>query len=570
MNSRSTDVLNNGVMLNAYSDSMGGTLGDIVEFLQKEELRGVFSSFYVLPSIYNTDLDRGFSVIDYNLNELLGTRENLADLKKLDIDLKLDFILNHASVLSEQFQDLLRNGESSKYKDFFINWNRFWEGHGRMTEEGYIQPEEELIKNMFFRKPGLPILMVHMPDGRKVPYWNTFYQSVRYPKLDAQDIMKIGEVQYASAAELAERINSSLEEGKRPSELVLGKYEKYRAEIAELLESGIKYLGQMDLNIKSPLVWEFYDNTLKKLSEYGARIVRLDAFAYAPKEPGEKNFLNNPGTWELLAKVQVLADKYNLTLLPEIHAGYEEKIYELIAGKGYMTYDFFLPGLIIDALERGCGDVLKDWAMELYDKKIQVVNMLGCHDGIPLLDLKGMIPEERIQDMIDRVVGRGGYVKNLHGQKNVYYQVNATYYSALGEDDNKMLLARAIQLFMPGKPQVWYLDLFAGKNDLEAVKRAGEGGHKEINRTNLTKEQMEEQLKKAVVRKQLSMLRFRSAFPAFSFEAKLTIENMDNNLMIRWEKDSFTATLRADLKTAGFAIEGINEQGIKVYELNLF
>ena len=39
-----------------------------------------------------------------------------------------------------------------------------------------------------------------------------------------------------------------------------------------------------------------------------------------------------------------LADKYNLTLLPEIHASYGEKNYEQIAGKGYMTYDFFLPG----------------------------------------------------------------------------------------------------------------------------------------------------------------------------------------------------------------------------------
>ena len=83
--------------------------------------------------------------------------------------------------------------------------------------------------------------------------------------------------------------------------------------------------------------------------------MRLDAFAYAPKEPGEKNFLNEPGTWDLLEKVRKLADKYNLTLLPEIHASYGEKNYEQIAEKGYMTYDFFLPGLIIDALESGDG-----------------------------------------------------------------------------------------------------------------------------------------------------------------------------------------------------------------------
>ena len=128
---------------------------------------------------------------------------------------------------------------------------------------------------------------------------------------------------------------------------------------------------------------------------------------------------------------------------------------------------------------------------EQIKENIHTVNMLGCHDGIPLLDLKGLLSEERIQNLIDTIVGRGGYVKDLHGQKNMYYQVNATYYSALGEEDAKMLLARALQLFMPGKPQIWYLDLFAGKNDHEAVKRAGAGGHKEINRTNLTTEQME-------------------------------------------------------------------------------
>ncbi len=68
----------------------------------------------------------------------------------------------------------------------------------------------------------------------------------------------------------------------------------------------------------------------------------------------------------------------------------------------------------------------------------------------------------------------------------MYYQVNATYFSALGEDEQKLLLARAIQIFMPGIPQVWYLDLFAGTNDHEAMEKAGVGGHKEINRTNLS------------------------------------------------------------------------------------
>lgn len=492
--------MNKKPMLNAYPDSMGGTISDIVKILKRDEFENTFGSFYILPSMFHTDLDRGFSVKDYDLEESFVTKADLEMLQSMGIDLKLDFILNHASVLSPQFQDLLKNGEQSKYQDFFINWNTFWEGYGIMNKEGYIEPNEELIKEMFFRKSGLPILMVEMPDGKRIPYWNTFYQKVWR------------------------------EHGKT------------------------QYLGQMDLNVKSELVWEFYEETLQKLATYGASIVRLDAFAYASKEIGKRNFFNEPQTWEILERLTKLADKYNITFLPEIHASYSEQRYLQVAEKGYMTYDFFLPGLIIDAIENKDGSYLKKWADEIIEKDIQVVNMLGCHDGIPLLDLKGLIPDERIQRLIDTVVARGGYIKDLHGAKNVYYQVNATYYSALGENDSKMLLARAIQMFMPAKPQVWYLDIFAGRNDYEAVKRAGDGGHKEINRTNLTIEQVDKQLKKEVVSKQLDLIRIRNTNRAFDGTPKIKYDESEQILSIQWVNGTDSIELVADLNTYQFEI----------------
>ena len=559
-------IIKAGPMLNAYPDSIGGTLGDIVKFLQTPELKGVFQSFYILPSIFNTDLDRGFSVIDYELNELYASQEDLKDLNKIGITLKFDFVLNHSSVLSRQFQDILKNGENSIYKDFFINWNKVWEGCGQMTDEGYIQPDHEYIKDMFFRKPGLPILNVRMPDGKEVPYWNTFYHEVKYGKIDAQDLMRAMDIQYASAQKLADMVNKAISEGKKPSEFEFGRFARYRKNVIDMLESRRKYLGQMDLNIKSPLVWEFYEDTLKKLARYGAEIIRLDAFAYASKEPGAKNFLNDPGTWELLGRIKVLADKCGLTLLPEIHSKYEEKIHEKLAEEGYMTYDFFLPGLIIDALERNTNEFLIKWIRDLQEKGIRVVNMLGCHDGIPLLDLKGLIADEQIERLIEIVVKRGGYVKDLHDKKNIYYQVNATYYSALGEDDAKLLLARAIQIFMPGKPQVWYLDLLAGKNDHAAVEKAGPGGHKEINRTNLTLEQACKGLEKKVVRQQLSLLRFRNSFPAFGFDAKFKILDSEPEILkLRWENNGCAATLEANLKHYSYNIAATDEKGRVVY-----
>lgn len=509
------EKINFGPMLNAYPDSLGGTLSDAVELLKDEPVKGAFSSFYILPSLFNTDLDRGFSVIDYGINGVIAKEEDLEALQSMGIDLKLDFILNHLSVQSPQFQDLVEKGDASAYKDFFIDWNKFWEGCGDLDENGVLVPRQEYIKDMFFRKPGLPVLVVEFADGTKRPYWNTFYQQV------------------------------------------------------DVDENGKKhYLGQMDLNIKSPQVLDFYQQTLAALAGYGAKIVRLDAFAYAPKEVGAKNFLNDPGTWDFLQELTDMAQPYSMALLPEIHASYEEGIYRVIGDKGYMVYDFFLPGLLLDAFEQKSGQVLAQWANEILSTGMQTVNMLGCHDGIPVLDLKGLLPEERIQGLIDTLVKRGGFVKDLHGAKNVYYQVNATYYSALGEDDRRMLLARALQLFMPGKPQVWYLDLFAGKNDYEAMERAGAGGHKEINRTNLSKEAMAAALEKPVVQRQLELLKLRADCPVFQEGAAITVKAEGSTLTMAWEKGGQIAALKADLADASFTLTVVDEAtGKEVYSM---
>ncbi len=562
--------MNIGPMLNVYPDSLGGTLDDVADFLKTKEVQGAFSSCYILPSLYHTDLDRGFSVIDYSLNKMYASTRTLDEIKALGIDLKLDFILNHASVLSAQFQDIVEKGEASEYKDFFINWNRFWEGYGEMTEEGYILPEEKYLKKMFFRKPGLPILMVRFPDGREVPYWNTFYQEVKYPEVSVQELMKAADLQYMQAQILREELARGCEEKKKIIDILNETAAERKAGILteqqisavwNYMEQHRQYLGQMDLNIRSPKVWEYYREVIKTLAGYGAKIVRLDAFAYAPKAPGERNFLNQPDTWELLDKIKQIADDYDITLLPEIHESYSEGIYRQISEKGYMTYDFFLPGLIIDALESGNGENLEHWAKELIANKISTVNMLGCHDGIPLLDLKGILSEERIQKLIDIIVARGGYVKDLHGQKNMYYQVNATYFSALGEDERKLFLARALQIFMPGKPQVWYLDLFAGKNDHEAVERAGAGGHKEINRTNLTISQVCSGLERPVVKKQLELLRFRNSCPAFSPDSAIQVKSSGNQICFCWENEGYLAELKANLADCAYMIEVRNPEG---------
>ena len=139
----------------------------------------------------------------------------------------------------------------------------------------------------------------------------------------------------------------------------------------------------------------------------------------------------------------------------------------------------------------------------------------------------------------------------------------------MGEDPKKLLLARAIQLFMPGKPQVWYLDLFAGKNNHEAVKKAGPSGHKEINRTNLSLEQAQEEMQQTVVQEQLELLRFRNTFPAFGFDAELTVLESDSHILkLMWKKNGYSATLEADLKDSSYHIVGKDAEGNILHTFN--
>ena len=572
-NNVSKKAISNGVMLNAYPDSIGRNLSDIIKVLKKPEFKGVFSLFYVLPTFFNSDLDRGFSVIDYNLNDELVSKDDLKVLEELNIDLKFDIVLNHLSVASPQFKDLLKHGDQSKYKDFFIDWNAFWEGNGKMGDDGIIIPKEEFLNKLFMRKSGLPILKVVFPDGSERPYWNTFYQKIIYNKLSVVDLSGVKELTLDKAELICRRINSATQNNETIETLDFGDSNHLRNEIIQVVNNNKSYLGQMDVNANSELVWDFYEETLQKVSDFGCKILRLDAFAYLHKEIGQSNFFNKPGTWDYLERIRKIAQKNNLMLLPEIHAEYGLHLHDEVADKGYYFYDFFLPGLTIHTLENANSKALITWAKEIVSKGYKTVNMLGCHDGIPVLDLKGkevkgcynkgLLEDNEIEDVMSKIMERGGRVKNLYdpsGKKISYYQVNATFFSALGEDEQKLLLARAIQIFMPGIPQVWYLDVFAGKNDYEAADRGGNAGHKEINRTTLTMEDIEAGLKKHSVLSQLELIRFRNTSTAFSGTIRIN-ETSDKEIDIKWINQNDFAHLNANLRTCNFSIT-YSEAGI--------
>ena len=542
-----------------------------MDFLKRPELKDAFSLFYILPTFFNSDLDRGFSIIDYDINKELVSPRDLDDLNELGIQIKLDLVLNHLSVRSPQFVDLLEKGNDSAYRDFFIDWNKFWRNHGSMGGNDHVVPDEEHLQKLFMRKPDLPILKVRFPDGSLQTYWNTFYQNVDFDEITAQDFAHIKGIDLQGASDIAHHIkviikNKGQLESADMEDIVQCSAGVSKDDLIAAVCHKREFLGQMDLNARYELVWAFYDETLRKLSECGAKIIRLDAFAYLHKEPGQTNFFNRPGTWDYLQRLRDIAQKYELIIFPEIHAEYGAGIHEEISQQGYPVYDFFFPGLVINALDQGTNKALLRWIADIQDKGLQTINMLGSHDGIPVLDLKGkqvngeyrpgLLDDEQIEATVESIIERGGLTKNLYnadGEKIDYYQVNATFFSALGEDEQKLLLARAIQMFMPGVPQVWYLDLFAGTNDYAAAERGRTAGHKEINRTTLTLIDIESGLKRPIVLDQLKLIRLRNTSSAFKGEMKV-IETEPQLLHITWQHPEASATLKANLRNHSFTV----------------
>ena len=308
---------------------------------------------------------------------------------------------------------------------------------------------------------------------------------------------------------------------------------------------------QIDLDVSKPVTRAFIRDTLRNLCERGASIIRLDAFAYAVKKPDTSCFFIEPEIWALLRDIHDTVEPYGVDILPEIHEHYS--IQCKLAERGYWVYDFALPMLTLHALYTGRGDRLKHW-LDICPRK--QFTTLDTHDGIGVVDVADLLTPEEIEQTKELLFNKGANVKksyNTAAYNNLdVYQINCTYYSALGDDDDAYLLARAIQFFAPGVPQVYYVGLLAGRNDIERLEATRQG--REINRHSYTPEEIDREADRPVVKKLRELMRLRGSHPAFGGECETSLVG-EHGLRITRRNGEHRLTLSADLKTHAFAIE---------------
>jgi sucrose phosphorylase len=320
---------------------------------------------------------------------------------------------------------------------------------------------------------------------------------------------------------------------------------------------------QADIDVRHPVGRAYLEGILDTLSSAGVRMVRLDAVGYAIKKAGESCFMMAE-TFTFIGEFAAAARTRGIEVLVEIHSYYQRQIE--IARQVDWVYDFALPPLVLHALFNGSAAPLKRW---IGMRPTNALTVLDTHDGIGIIDIgadasdrhgrPGLVPPAELDALVERIHANsqgasrkatGAAASNLD-----LYQVNCTFFDALGRDEDAYLTARAIQFFLPGVPQVYYVGLLAGVNDLDLLQKTGVG--RDINRHRYGADEIRTALGQTVVQQLCQLIRLRNTHPAFGGAFEL-LDSSDATLQMCWTAGTARVELQVDLAARRHHIHASN------------
>jgi sucrose phosphorylase len=350
----------------------------------------------------------------------------------------------------------------------------------------------------------------------------------------------------------------------------------------KVLESGEKCTlwttftsRQIDIDVKNPEGIRYLEGILDRFASCGIRMVRLDAVGYAIKKAGTSCFMI-PETFAFIDEFAAKARSRGIEVLVEIHSYYRKQID--IAARVDWVYDFALPPLVLHAIAYGTSRRLREW---LAIRPQNALTVLDTHDGIGVIDIgadatdraahPGLVPPQEIDGLVEHIhtlsngasrQATGAAASNLD-----LYQVNCTFYDALGRNDRDYLIARAIQFFIPGVPQVYYVGLLAGTNDMTLLAKSGVG--RDINRHHYSHAEILAATGRPVVADLFDLIRLRNSHPAFG--GKFTLQpSDDSSLRLQWQAGAHEAELTVGFRDSFLQIRATREGQLALVALRCF
>jgi sucrose phosphorylase len=313
--------------------------------------------------------------------------------------------------------------------------------------------------------------------------------------------------------------------------------------------------NQIDIDVESAQGQAYLSSILDRFQRSGVRSIRLDAAGYAIKRRGTSCFML-PETFSFIRELAGAARTRGMEVLVEIHAHYETQLG--IAAQVDWVYDFALPPLILHAFCYGTAVPLRHWIRKRPSNSITV---LDTHDGIGIVDIgsshgrPGLVPPEELDRLVDYIHESSGGQSRLATGASAsnldLYQVNCTYFDACARDAEAYLAARAIQLFLPGVPQIYYVGLLGGMNDLDLLARTGVG--RDINRHHYSGEEVLQAVRNPMVSRLFELIRLRNEHPAL--RGVFTVREAPSHVLcLQWSSERHKLELDVDLRRRRFEV----------------
>ncbi len=265
---------------------------------------------------------------------------------------------------------------------------------------------------------------------------------------------------------------------------------------------------QVDINYQNPDVLLDMVDVLLFYAARGAQFIRLDAIAYLWKEVGT-SCIHLPQTHRVIQLFRAILDDIaaQVILITETNVPHRDNISYFGNGENeaQLVYNFALPPLVLHSLQTGDVSILSDWArsLSLSSSRTTFFNFLASHDGIGLNPARGILGDEQINGLVEKILAHGGLISYKHnpdGSRSPY-ELNINYFDALNDANgleseeiqiNRFMVAQAIMLALVGVPGIYFHSLFGSRGWQEGVTLHGH--NRAINRQKLERGGLERSL----------------------------------------------------------------------------
>jgi sucrose phosphorylase len=310
---------------------------------------------------------------------------------------------------------------------------------------------------------------------------------------------------------------------------------------------------QVDLNYENPqLLWEII-KTIKLYLDNGVRIFRLDAVAFLWKQSGSPS-IHLKQTHEMVRLFRTLIEHHSedAIIITETNVPNAENLSYLgNANEAHAVYNFSLPPLLLQALNSGNCQHLKQWLVTMPPSQMGTFyfNFIASHDGIGLRPAEGLLEQSEINELAHCMKEFGGRIswRTSDDGQDKPYEINITLFDALqgthkGPDRwqiARFLCAHGVMLALEGVPAIYIHSFLATQNYYQGVEHTNH--NRTINRYKWDEHELGELLEadnhhSSVFNKMKNLLSIRRKESSFHPNAEQFVLHINNQLFGFWRQ----------------------------------